>query len=45
MEIIEPTLINHRAMCENHRAVESTFLDNLQGRESLAETHLGVPKH
>ena len=45
MEILEPAFIDHGTMCENHRAMKSTLFDDLQGRESLAETHLGVPKH
>ena len=45
MKVFEPSLIDHRTMSKNHCAMVAAFLYDLQGREGLAKSHLGIPKH
>ena len=45
MKVFEPSLIDHRTMSKNHCAMVAAFLYDLQGREGLAKSHLGIPEH
>ena len=44
-EVLEPSAVHHGAVGQDERPPEIHVLDHLQGREGLAETHLGVPEH
>ena len=45
IEIIKPSFVHHRAMGQNQGTGELLLLDDLQGRQRLSESHLGIPKH
>ena len=45
MKILEPSLIDHRTMSKDHCAMIATLFYDLQGREGLAKSHLGIPEH
>ena len=45
MKILEPSLIDYRAMGKDYCAMVATLFYDLQGREGLAESNLGIPKH
>ena len=45
MKILEPSLIDYRTMGKDHCAMVATLFYDLQGREGLAKSHLGIPKH
>ncbi len=45
VEVLKPSFIDNGAMGEDERTGIAFLFDDLQGRECLAETHLGVPEH
>ena len=44
-EVLEPSLVDHGAMCEDEGSLELFFLHHLKGGERLAKSHLGIPQH
>ena len=44
LEILEPAVVDHRAVGEDKGATEVHTLHHLEGAERLAETHLGIPQ-
>ena len=44
-KILKPPLVYYRAVGQYQGTCEVLFFDHLQGRERLAESHLGIPQH
>lgn len=45
LEVIEPTLINHRAMRDDDGAKRLHLLSDMERTDGLPEAHLGIPEH